>query len=679
MESFNPTDLCEDLVCCVICFEPFSDSRIPKALPCLHTFCSDCLSGSIEAYRSYPKKNKTVTNKHFPCPVCKESIRIPENGLNGFKDDFRIRRISEIFSKVKVPEPDPKAGNQNKTCDVCKFFKKEIPAPLYCLECSKMLCKSCSEKHLMMSIAKDHNIVDAKSNVSQAGEATCSEHDGEVMRYFCRDCNQSLCSTCTFTDEHTNHKVVELAEESSKAKEELTDLIGTCRRNLPELKTNMSEFDRLEQHLLNREKLAQKAILVWTLEEMSKIRKEQTKMEEELSKMCRGKGMELTNGRQKTQVHLEEMTPCLDLMDRMVKSGQDVQIVSAHGENASRLRTFAAFKGPKPPEEGAFCDLGRFDSLIEQYEDDINQDVADSGDSILKEIKTVASKMNLIEDDFNRIKVHRLKMFGKKGSKDGQFHFPSSVAFSPVNGDIVVADLNNGRIQIFNKDGEFQRKFGSQGFKPCGVVVRKDGDIAVTDTCNNVNCIKVYSPTGIRKSSFGQGAFNYPFSIALDSKERYIVSDSAKNEIVIIDDKGRPVHHFPTRTKFAFYLAVNSKDQILSSDWYHHCVRVFDMQGNLLNRIGTRGFDKGQLMIPLGICIGPNDFLYILDCKCQRVAVFSSDGNFVKNILEDKKEGIEYSRAIAISKDSRLVVTYGDNKRDVPNEVKLYQMEITSV
>lgn len=678
MDTFSPAELCEDLVCCVICFEPYSDTRIPKALPCLHTFCSDCLRGSIEAHLKIPRKDRSAgTPRFFPCPVCKEDIRIPENGMKGFKDDFRIRRISEVVSKMKSPSFEHKVIPLiDQKCDVCKFFKKDIPGPLYCVECSKFLCKSCSEKHLMMTIAKNHNIVDAKHMGNQENEVSCPEHEGEVLRYFCRDCNRSLCATCTFTDEHTNHKVVELTDEGLMVKSKLSELLANCHQKIPELKTVIKDFEALEQKLAGRETVAQKAILLWTIQEMNRIRKEQQAMEKELQTLIQKKNQEIHVGHQKTQAHLNEMTSYVELMDKMVTSGQNVQLVSSFTETTGRLRTFAAFKTPQPPEESEFSDLGRFDNLIEQFEDDLQKELKESGDNIMQEMKSIANKMSVLTANKSEIDVQLVTRFGKKGSGNGQFQFPSGVAISPATGDIVIADQHNSRIQVFDRDGKFLRKFVQEHFKPCGIVVRQNGDIVVSDTHNHANCIRIFSPTGTRKQVVGQGDFDYPFCIALDSREQFVVSDSAKNEIVIMNDRGQLKNRFPTRTKFAFYLAVNTKDQILSSDWYHHCIRVFDLEGSMLRRIGTSGFDDGQMMIPLGICTDSNDFVYILDCKCHRVAVFTSDNMFIKNILQDKSDGMDYSRAVALAKDGRLVVTYGDNKRDVPNEVGIYQLTI---
>ena len=236
-----------------------------------------------------------------------------------------------------------------------------------------------------------------------------------------------------------------------------------------------------------------------------------------------------------------------------------------------------------------------------------------------------------------------------------------------------MADMHNNRVQIFDANGNFKRKFGHDGFKPCGIAVTKTGNIAVTDCKTHINCVKVFTPEGQQKKQLGLGEFDYPFSLAINSKGQYVVSDPAVSRITVLNKDGTVKVKFPTKSKFTFYLTVNSKDEILVSDWYNHHVKVFNLSGRLLRTIGSKGSEDGQLLIPLGIVCDQKDNVVILDCKCERVSMFSCDGQFMRHLI-GKNEGIEHSRAMALSHDGHLVITHGDNKRDIPNEIRVYQM-----
>ena len=63
----------EDHLTCPICLMKFTK---PKALPCLHTFCLGCLTDYVYG-RGYE------TASVFPCPVCRQDVGMPPQGVQG--------------------------------------------------------------------------------------------------------------------------------------------------------------------------------------------------------------------------------------------------------------------------------------------------------------------------------------------------------------------------------------------------------------------------------------------------------------------------------------------------------------------------------------------------------------------------------------------------------------------
>ena len=58
-----------------------------------------------------------------------------------------------------------------------------------------------------------------------------------------------------------------------------------------------------------------------------------------------------------------------------------------------------------------------------------------------------------------------LREWGKKGTGDGEFRLPGSVAFGP-DGLLYVPDQGNRRVQKFTPDGNFVGKFGEHDRRP---------------------------------------------------------------------------------------------------------------------------------------------------------------------------------------------------------------------
>ena len=87
-----------------------------------------------------------------------------------------------------------------------------------------------------------------------------------------------------------------------------------------------------------------------------------------------------------------------------------------------------------------------------------------------------------------------LSKFGSKGSNNGQFNCPAGIAVD-AEGHVVVADLKNLCVQIFDCEGGFVKKIGEQDSpvkggnnvfsKPTGVAISGNGNVVVADRGNH--------------------------------------------------------------------------------------------------------------------------------------------------------------------------------------------------
>lgn len=80
--------------------------------------------------------------------------------------------------------------------------------------------------------------------------------------------------------------------------------------------------------------------------------------------------------------------------------------------------------------------------------------------------------------------------FGKLGEKDGEFNRRSCLSVSK-EGQLIVCDSQNYRVQIFEMSGKFVATFGCHGSGkemfnvPVSAAVLSDGKIAVSDFFNH--------------------------------------------------------------------------------------------------------------------------------------------------------------------------------------------------
>jgi len=132
---------------------------------------------------------------------------------------------------------------------------------------------------------------------------------------------------------------------------------------------------------------------------------------------------------------------------------------------------------------------------------------------------------------------------GTVGNKPGLLHYPTSISVSR-QGDILVTDSLNFRIQVFSSDGIFKHTFGGPGngpgffSRPKGVAADSDGNIYVVDAL--FDNVQIFNSEGRMLMAFGgpgqsYGQFWLPSGIFIDGKDRIYVADTYNSRIQVFE------------------------------------------------------------------------------------------------------------------------------------------------
>jgi DNA-binding beta-propeller fold protein YncE len=141
-----------------------------------------------------------------------------------------------------------------------------------------------------------------------------------------------------------------------------------------------------------------------------------------------------------------------------------------------------------------------------------------------------------------------LKRIGKPGTGNGEFNFPTELRLYGEN--LAVVDAMNFRVQVLNKDGEFQYSIGKVGddvgamFRPKGVAFDSEGHLYVVDGIWSV--VQVFNREGQLLYYFGQlgtapGTFQLPAGLRIDAQDRIYVADSFNHRVQVY-------HYYATGT-----------------------------------------------------------------------------------------------------------------------------------
>ena len=181
--------------------------------------------------------------------------------------------------------------------------------------------------------------------------------------------------------------------------------------------------------------------------------------------------------------------------------------------------------------------------------------------------------------------------WGRKGDGNGEFRLPKSCAIGrdAASGSSVVyvSDTGNNRIQVFDGEGKFIRKWGTVG-----------GD---------------------------DYQFRLPMGLSLSRSGLVYIADSNNNRVVCYHGDGRIAHQWKVDTGLYRPVTVvvdkssDGGDILYVSDLYNHCIRKFkssDLNGNELIYTHANG-SEGEY----GMAIGGESLLYVADIKNHEIIV----------------------------------------------------------
>ena len=115
--------------------------------------------------------------------------------------------------------------------------------------------------------------------------------------------------------------------------------------------------------------------------------------------------------------------------------------------------------------------------------------------------------------------------------------------------------------------------------------------------------------------------------------------------------------------EWLYGIAVNTEGQIVVTDNFGNCVYVFDINGNCVRKIGSKGNNTGQFQYPIGISFLRSPYCRLRQLQIQRLNI--QTGTVVKSFGKKGMEKGEFDRPIDVIVDDqkRIVVTEWGNGR----------------
>jgi sugar lactone lactonase YvrE len=234
-------------------------------------------------------------------------------------------------------------------------------------------------------------------------------------------------------------------------------------------------------------------------------------------------------------------------------------------------------------------------------------------------------------------------VWGTRGTGHGQLQKPRAIAMDAED-RLYVVDMT-GRIQVFDRDGEFLRAWQtpeSTNGKPSGLSLDRAGNLLVADT--HYFRVLVYRTDGLIQEKktlggtcgLGPGEFHFVTDAVQDSQGNFYVAeygefdriqkfDSHGNFLFQWGGPGSEIGRF-TRPQ---NLQIDEEDHVWVVDSCNHRIQVFDAREDpvqVVRHWGVHGSEPGQLSYPYDLVLDEQGHVYVCEFGNHRIQKFTREG-----------------------------------------------------
>ena len=687
----------QEEVSCSVCRSPFTE---PKILPCFHTFCLHCLN---ELQRTSGKHGEIT------CPECRRKFQVPGSGYpKDLPANFRMNSLLDVMAIQKCNVAGVKCGNCEKTS----------AQSFYCFKCCAFWCDDCIAAHNIIRANKDHRVLAIKDFQDQDIEdvlkrpAFCQKkhHENEELKFFCKDCEFAICSTCAITL-HEGHGKVPLQDAAYERKLRLESTIKSQKEKALRMRNTItrlqSECNEIQRQVACVKKSAQsfidnlmkvfeakkqelfKEVDYKAQEVIERLEEQQSQVENELqlietsikkteTLLKRSTNAEIVHFTVNT-LFQEEVTDEAELVDcdrkdlgHFVFFANKSLTAKANSEGVGSLKQiFSQTKSSNSEAQGkgiTEVTVGLEAQFVLTTRNAENEQWYEQCDIVTVEIRNddgceCATEAQQVQD--NKDGNYDISYFAKEAGT-----CQTSVM---VNGEHVSGSPFTVQVKprLYKPVLSFGGEGSSAGMfnRPWGVAVNEHNEIAVTDVGNNR--VQIFSSDGSHLRSFGskgdqEGEFKYPSGIAYLNNGNMVITDSGNNRLQIfteqgdyltqIGSKGNLDHQFD----YPWGLSVDSDGNIIVADSNNKLIKIFTPSGQFLRKFGGE-----DLLVDPCHCIQKDQYFIVSDPGDHSIKVFNADDDFLYKFGNKGEGDGEFNgpHCLSVDKAGNLIVSDFANDR----------------
>ena len=603
----------EEEITCSICGDLFTD---PKTIPCLHTFCKQCIEKSIESN----KKMASVVC----CPLCRTPLA--RDDISSVPTNFTINRLVEIFGKRK--QSGKSLAPKELICGSCE---DGVPAVMWCVECENSFCVDCNDAHKRLKAFKSHTIVAVEEFLKNPNlvlstpekPEVCKSHGKQALDLYCKTCSSLICRDCTLKDHpRETHDFDFIDDVVDEEREKIKQATAPLKRLLERVRSGIKRIEESDKEI-DTESEANGRKIRGVYGEVYKLLKQQE--EEALEKVNTIKtSLKKTLAMQNENAKLMEsqLVSCVEFSNDAISTNRTRQLLTYKNSIIDRVEDLT-----KQVEHASIDPECRADDMIvrcskpAEFISDTLCDV--SGVPHLPHCSVTGP---LAFSHPVKVIVTLIDIYGfsvVQQSKDIEIRCNKEVEFLQ---NVRIEELN-GLYHIWYVPKRKEDHLLSVYWR--GLVVNDEEvkvSVNIRDYANIKEEVKVIDKYGPNNEQL-----MWPYLMAKGPNNEVIVRNNSTSQLVIFDEQlqySRVIGEYGNGNgKFQNLtgIAVDNKGYLYVADCELHCIQKFTLNGQFVSQFGSEGTTEGQFNCPYGLLLSQSELLFVCDCNNHRIQVFKNE------------------------------------------------------